>query len=109
MATVNISITLMVNAREVSFTRVITSFVMEGRIPLYHLGKDNSKEGLRPAVAQHLCSLILAGRHGLNTAAVNFRKIGRIVDHKANKGRPQPVIISHPDSQQVIGAENTPP
>ena len=46
LATVNISITLIVKARDVSFTRVITSLVMDGRIRFTTCGKIMRKKGL---------------------------------------------------------------
>ena len=105
LAMENISATLRVKAREVSLTRVMTSLVTDGRIPFDDLGQYDFEKGLEPAVAQNLSRLVLAHRHGLDAASVDFSKIGGIVDYKSNEGGPQPVAAAHLDSEQIIGAE----
>lgn len=86
-AIVNISATLRVNDRDVSFTSVITSFVIDGKNALDNLRQNDLEKGLSFRVSKDLCRLILADRHRLNAAAVDFCKICRVVDHKADKGR----------------------
>ena len=53
--------------------------------PFDDLGQYDFEEGLEPAVAQNLSRLVLAHRHGLDAASVDFSKIGSIVDHKSMK------------------------
>ena len=48
------------------------------------------EKDLPPRHAQHLPGFGLAAGHRLDAAAVNFRKIARVVDHESRHGRRQP-------------------
>ena len=53
--------------------------------PLDDLRQNDLEKCLCFIVAQDLCCLILSHRHGLDAAAVDFRKIRGVVDHKADE------------------------
>ena len=54
---------------------------------LDHLRQDDAPEGLPARVAEHLGRLILADGDGLDAAAVDLGKIGRVVDDEADDER----------------------
>lgn len=83
-AIVNISVTPIVNARDVSFTSVMVSFVIAGRIRLMTWRKNNSYERLSLCVSKYLGSFLLSLRHRLNSPAINFCKICALVQYKSN-------------------------
>ncbi len=87
----NISITLRVNARGVSFTRVMTSLVTDGRICLITWGRIILKRSGPGCSREAGGRLVLSLGHGLDSAAVNLREIGGVVDHKADQRGPQAV------------------
>ena len=73
--------------------------------PLDDLRQNDLEKCLCFIVAQDLCCLILSHRHGLDAAAVDFRKIRGVVDHKADECRCQTIAAPDFDMEQIVWSE----
>ena len=71
-------------AREVSLTRVMTSFAHGRQNPLDDLQQRDPEEDLGAGHAQDLAGLGLAAGHALDAAAVDLGEIAGIVDDKGH-------------------------
>ena len=79
-ATVNISVTAMEKASDVSLISVITSFVIEGMIRLMTCGRIIFKKICDSEYPKTLAASYWTNRHGFDSSAVNLREICCIID-----------------------------
>ena len=59
-------------------------------------------KGLHLGVAQNIGRLVLPDGHGFDTAAVDFGKVGSVIDGKGDDHRNQ-LILGHRYTEQIVG------
>ena len=75
--------------------------------PLDHLRQNDLEERLRRGITEHARGFILSDRHRFNSAAVNFREIGGVIQRKCNDHRNKAVAARQGNVEKVIRSEKT--
>ena len=104
LATVNISMTPMEKASDVSLTSVMTSLVMEGMMRLTTWAARSGRTSA-PRVAQDLRRLVLAARDGLDAGAVDLREVGGVVDDESHDRGVPLAVRGEADAKDVVRHE----